>query len=87
MLWLLYFTYVHYNGVPSWYFFFVVVIGLSFVNRFCVGSLYDFIHQRGEPDAQNKIDSSLLLQFAFDIARGMQYLHSQSISKLYTSIS
>lgn len=39
-------------------------------------NLYDFIHS---PRADQRVDSTLLLQFAFDIARGMQYLHSQSI--------
>ncbi|EGG14697.1 Kelch repeat-containing protein [Cavenderia fasciculata] len=51
------------------------------VNPMCIvmeflptGNLFDLIHSR-----ENKMDSTLLLQFAFDIARGMQHLHSRSM--------
>ncbi|KYR01119.1 Kelch repeat-containing protein [Tieghemostelium lacteum] len=38
------------------------------------GNLFELIHAR-----EHKLDSTLILQFAFDIARGMQHLHSRSI--------
>eukprot|EP01133_Synstelium_polycarpum_P010264 gene10264-11971_t len=38
------------------------------------GNLFDLIHSR-----ENKLDTTLILQFAYDIARGMQHLHSRNI--------
>ncbi|GAM20176.1 hypothetical protein SAMD00019534_033510 [Acytostelium subglobosum LB1] len=38
------------------------------------GNLYDLIHSRDK-----QLDSALILQFAFEIARGMQFLHSRNI--------
>ncbi|GAM20267.1 hypothetical protein SAMD00019534_034420 [Acytostelium subglobosum LB1] len=39
------------------------------------GNLFDLIHSNRE----NRLDSTLILQFAYDIARGMQHLHSRNI--------
>lgn len=53
---------------------------MCIVMEFLPGNLYDFIHtQKSETGESQKVDPTLLLQFAFDIARGMQYLHSQNI--------
>ncbi|KAF2073936.1 hypothetical protein CYY_004760 [Polysphondylium violaceum] len=51
------------------------------INPMCIlmeylptGNLFDLIHSR-----EQKLDSALILQFAFDIARGMQHLHTRNI--------
>jgi len=45
---------------------------MCIIMEFLPSNLFDFIHMQ-------KVDASLLIQFAFDIARGMVYLHSQNI--------